>query len=75
MQSFASRYEFVAANIRARIVNCRRPTLKAAQKRKKELCIDLKSIYAVIYGFLFSYANLCSGSFIKLHSVKKVAWP
>ena len=40
MQSFATRYGFDAANVRTRIVNCRRLRLKATQKRKEELCID-----------------------------------
>ena len=75
MQNFATGYGLDAANVRTRIVNCRRLRLKAAQKKKQELCIDYKSIDAVFYGFLFSYANICSGSFIKLLSVKKVAWP
>ena len=40
MQSFATGYGLDAANVRTRIANCPRLRLKAAQKKKKELCID-----------------------------------
>lgn len=40
MLSFATGYGLDAANVRTLIVICRRLRLKAAQKRKKELCID-----------------------------------
>ena len=62
MQSFTTVYGLDAANVRTRTANCRRFRLKAQQKKKNELCIDLKKFNAVIHDliytiFIFTYKS------------------